>query len=244
MRWETINAYVDGELSPEEARAIAMRAVQDPTLRARIATFSRLKKTTAEAVRSPEPTPAGAPRSYRSAWATIAVGAALLLMLAGALIVPRTSRDRMDSGAMAYRNWLAGAEPASLPRPGPLEIGTWQGSPPDLKAAHLRLVLMVPGKDPNRELLLGYQGPHGCRVGLWISRSAAAAEVPHVADEDIQTVRWTIGGTDFLLLTHGMDNVRLAVLADAVEHLIRDRDQGQVQVALSQSAEIGRPCRG
>ena len=243
MHWDAINAYVDGELSPEEAKAIAERAAQDPVLRARIATLSRLKDTTARALRSAEPLPTSAP-SPRAAWGMAAAGAALFLLATGLMVDLSKPPDQVETGIEVYRSWLVGAAPAGAPQPGTIEVGTWQGSPPDLRAAHLRLVLMVPKKDSGQGVLLGYEGPHGCRVGLWISRSANVAGEPHGTGGDIQTVLWEVDGTGFVLLAHGMDKARLATLAGAVEHLTRERDPDQVRVALGHSAELGPPCTG
>ncbi|MFC7665261.1 anti-sigma factor family protein [Methylorubrum suomiense] len=44
MRWETLNAYVDGELDAKDRRAVAETLARDPVLAARVATLTRLKQ--------------------------------------------------------------------------------------------------------------------------------------------------------------------------------------------------------
>lgn len=43
MSWERLNAYVDGELAPADAAAVASAVAQDPGLARRVATLARLK---------------------------------------------------------------------------------------------------------------------------------------------------------------------------------------------------------
>lgn len=241
MRWETINAYVDGELPPEEAEAVAERAARDPALRGRIATLSRLKAATTQALHHSAPARTAVPLPW-GAWATAAFGAVLLLSSAGPMLDAFRSQDRAEIATDVYRSWLAGTEPATLSQSGTIEVGTWRGSPPDLQAAHLRLVFMVPEKNSGQGVLLGYEGPHGCRVGLWIGRSTPMMAASLGTGGDIQMVQWDVGGADFMLLAHGMDTVRLTMLAGAVEQLTRQRDPDEVRVALGHSARLGPPC--
>lgn len=243
MRWETINAYVDGELPPEEAEAVAEHAMRDPALRARIATLSRLKAATPEALHHATPAPTFVPLPW-GVRVAVALGAVLLLIVAGSMLDPFKSQDRIEIATGVYRTWLAGTEPASMPLPGPIEVGTWRGSPPDLRAAHLRLVFVVPEKNAGQGVLLGYEGPHGCRVGLWIGRFASPSASPRRTRGDIQMVQWDAGGADFLLLAHGMDPSRLMRLAEAAEQLTRQRDPDELRIALEQSARLGPPCAG
>lgn len=44
MRWETLNAYVDGELDAQSRHEVAESLARDPVLAARVATLTRLKK--------------------------------------------------------------------------------------------------------------------------------------------------------------------------------------------------------
>lgn len=240
--WEAINAYVDGELSPEEAEAMAERAAQDPELRARIATLSRLKSATAQALH--ERRPARAARSSRLVWGALGVVTALSLTVMGPMTGSFTFGDG-ERPVELYRSWLAGTEPAGVPVSSHVEVAAWHGAPPDLGAAHLELVRAIPDERSGRGFLLGYQGPHGCRVGLWIGRSA---DMPRQGadrrENGIRIVGWEVDETGFLLLTHGMDDARLAALSDALERLTHRADPGQVRIALGQSAERGAPCAG
>ena len=58
MRWETLNAYVDGELDAQSRHEVAETLALDPVLAARVATLTRLKQGVKAAVVRPRRVPA------------------------------------------------------------------------------------------------------------------------------------------------------------------------------------------
>ncbi len=79
MRWETLNAYVDGELDAQSRHEVAESLARDPVLAARVATLTQLKRGVKAAVvrpgapRSPAPPSDGpAPRPWPSSSAPVA----------------------------------------------------------------------------------------------------------------------------------------------------------------------------
>lgn len=239
-RWHRLNAYVDGELAPEEADVLRAEAAQDPDLEARIATLSRLKVGVVQARATAQRPATVAGRLLRRVALTAAAAGAVAIAVLCVQRVP--PQDPMAAAVALYRHWPA-PDDAALPRdpPGaPLRVM----APPDLGPAHLRIVFAAATGGPEG-MLFGYEGIHGCRVALWVARAEnPSAGGALAAPSDVQVVRWSSGRKSFALLARGMDETRLERLAAAVERLTRERDPGGARIALGESAEGGRPCAG
>ena len=106
MRWETLNAYVDGELDAQSRHEVAESLARDPVLAARVATLTRLKQGVKAAVVRPR----GAPIARASlGWAC----AAALAVLVGTGWRVTSSRPPTDSARAAFTAWSAAGSPAN-----------------------------------------------------------------------------------------------------------------------------------
>jgi anti-sigma factor RsiW len=253
--WDHLNAYVDGELAPAEAARVAAAVARDPHLAARIATLSRLKATTAGLSPPGEAPPAPRPRASPSGWRFGALAASVAVMIAGAAALWSWS-----AGSGRQSAWLGeavAAQHAWLDRGASLETGdrievalrAWDiARIPDLSEARLSLVhvALVPGDGRPQGVLLGYQGIHGCHVGLWIGGTVSGlGDRPvKVESADVAGYAWRDAGTGYALLARGMDPGRLKLLADAVFRITRNgqRVDERIQTALRETTETGRPC--
>ncbi|MCI4681012.1 hypothetical protein K9U33_20675, partial [Rhodoblastus acidophilus] len=114
MRWETLNAYVDGELDPQDRRAVAETLARDPVLAARVATLTRLKQGVKQEVKAAAVPPRRAPIARASlGWAC----AAALVVLVGAGWLALSSRPPADPARAAFTAWGAAGSPANDVRP-------------------------------------------------------------------------------------------------------------------------------
>lgn len=258
MTWEILNAYVDGELDPVMSARVAAAAAQDAALAARIATLSKLKASAAR-LDIPgsgiPPLPISSKRGRHGPWRTYAIAAGLAMVLAAGLLVqsrlaPKAARTWLDVALVAQQQWLDIASRNSSDDRSPVKIGAATATRPlDLSDAELKLVYAAPmsplmGSDAT---FLGYRGPHGCMVGLWIgSPQAGLGAIPKPLDvKDVRVRAWGDQTAGYALIAKGMDPARIDRLADAVARLV---DPGQivdegVRTALRDVARTGNACR-
>jgi hypothetical protein len=253
--WEHLNAYVDGELGLTEAARVAAAVARDPRLAARVATLSRLKATTASLPPPSEAPPAPRPRVSPAGLRFAGLAASVALMIAAAMALWSWSLGSgrqsawLDEAVAAQRAWLDHG--ASLETGDRIQVAlqTWNiARIPDLSEARLSLVhvSLVTRDGRTQGVLLGYQGIHGCRVGLWISEAATGLEdrPTKVESAGVAGYAWRGGDTGYALLALGMDPDRLKLLADAVAHITRNgqRVDERIQTVLRETTQTGRPC--
>ena len=254
MSWERLNAYVDGELAPPDAAAVASAVAHDLGLARRIATLAALKANVAGLstdVAPPYVTRERATKTTGTARRLAAIAATLALVAGmGSAIWLATSRPRsedMSAALMAHRPWLTGSE---APATAALSIdlaGARSGALPDLSPASLRLVRLDVKPEParNGEVFAGYEGPNGCRVGLWVSPAGStnAVEPIRTAKNGISIRAWRNGDLGYAVVGVGIDEARLDLIAAlAAKSLRNDGPPSQQIAALNDSRATGRPC--
>ncbi len=253
--WQTLNAYVDGELAPGEAARVAAAMARQPKLAARVATLSRLKAVANElqpplAAPAPPLPPRRAPTTRQGlalAAAALAAVAILALWFWPASAPPGPLW--LDSAVTAHLEWLARTPEGDGGAPQPVALDqTGTAGIPDLSEAHLTLVYvnLVPGRGQGHGLQLGYRGIHGCRVSLWIAEATAGlGETPAaVGATDVAGYAWRVGESGFALLARGMDPDRLRLLATTVARMTRQGQEqdAETRIALRQTTQTGAPC--
>lgn len=232
MRWDTLNAYVDGELDAETRLAVAEALRRDPALSARVATLSRLKSVVRGAV-VPE-------RRRRPYGLTPAFACACLALLLGSgWLLSMSARPPADPARAAFAYWRA--LPA-IPKPDATALR--EAAVPNLEPAGFQLVYLSPPTQGSGRLA-GYAGRHGCRLGLWIATAADPAETRSKADAGLHTARLTLAGHTYVLLSEGMPAERFAALITAVAQRVRPDDPERLRVAMDLASGLGeRPCTG
>lgn len=252
MSWERLNAYVDGELAPADAAAVASAVAQDPGLASRVATLARLKANVTGLPQAGPP-PFAIPergmetRGTARRLAAIAATIALIAGMGSAIWFASSGARDMSATLMAHRPWLAGGEAPATAALSMELAGARSGALPDLSAASLRLVRLDVKPEPARkvEVFAGYEGPNGCRVGLWVSPEASTNAVEPVRSEKngISIRAWRSGDLGYAMVGIGIDEARLDLIAAlAAKSLRNDGPASQQVAALNESRAKGRPC--
>lgn len=260
--WDVLNAYVDGELDAASAARVAAAVAGDPDLAAQVATLTRLKARAAEAMPADMPSmPPPAlpkPRYRRRPVASLALAAASLLLALGLgaamLFSVWPAKDNTPAALLAaaglHRAWISG--PSSV-GPSPATTPLALTEIPDLSAAGLTLSHVMPAAMPGERkmgqgggILLGFRGPRGCRVSLWIGEALpdfTAEPVPQRVD-GLSAFVWRVEHKGYALMTRDMDAQRFVTLASAVARITRESFQIDTltRMALQQSADPALPC--
>ncbi len=255
LSWTTLNAYVDGELEPDQAAQVAAALADDREAAAQVATLTKLRATVKTASPMPAPPPFVLPpaRPRAARWLPWAAAACFALLIGAASlgIGQRPAAGSSLSAAIAaHQLWLAQSPPGTTPRLGVELAGAEAGALPDLTLASLRLVHLSldPAGRRGGGMLAGYVGPNGCRVGLWIAPVEAALPLqPAVQDRDGLLVRaWRGERASYALLGRGIDPARLDGIAALVARITRDEPgvpREQV-AALTEARSVGPACIG
>lgn len=258
ITWDVLNAYVDGELDRAMSARVAAAAADDATLAARISTLSKLKASTPGPgilAHQIPPLPTAAKRRHVASWRTYAIAAGLTLILAGALLTQGRRTPNADAmwltGALtAQRQWIDSAS-KHISRDRPIvTIGAATAARAlDLSDADLKLVYAatMPPVAGSEAMFLGYRGPHGCMVGLWIGapQNGIGSTLKILDAGDIRVRAWHDQVTGYALLAKGMDPARIDRLAEAVARLTDPKqivDDG-VRTALRDVTRTGKACR-
>jgi anti-sigma factor RsiW len=224
---EALNAFVDGELPPEEHAAVAARIAADPSLARAHATLTRLRAGIADYAAGTEPPVLTMP-SRRLPRPVIAAAAAVVALLAGVALVQLRTAQPVSSVN-------ASREPVL-----PVALGS-KPMIPDLSAAGLTLVRVDGGAGrPLDHLVAVYTGPRGCRLELHV-RSPGSE--PISAPQATHRHQWADGAATYELLAFGMAPKRFAVVAEAAERQTRAL-AGPDQQRLREARKSAPPCVG
>jgi anti-sigma factor RsiW len=224
---EALNAFVDGELPPEEHAAVAARIAADPSLARAHATLTRLRAGIADYAAGTEPPVLTMP-SRRLPRPVIAAAAAVVALLAGVALVQLRTAQPVSSVNASRETVL------------PVALGS-KPMIPDLSAAGLTLVRVDGGAGrPLDHLVAVYTGPRGCRLELHVrSPGSEPISVPQATHRH----QWTDGAATYELLAFGMAPKRFAVVAEAAERQTRAL-AGPDQQRLREARKSAPPCVG
>ncbi|MFN4278516.1 MAG: hypothetical protein ACK4FJ_19645 [Ferrovibrio sp.] len=261
--WDMLNAYVDGELDAASAARVAAAVAGDPDLAAQVATLTRLKASAANAMPAdmPDMSPPvlPQPRYRRRPLASLVLAAASLLLALGlgaaTLVSVWPAKDNTSTALLAaaglHRAWINGPSGAVGPSPATTPLALTEI--PDLSAAGLTLSHVVPAAVPGERrmgqgggILVGFRGPRGCRVSLWIGQAFPdfTAEPARQQIDGLSAFVWRVEHKGYALMTRDMDAQRFVILASAVARITRERFQVDTltRMALQQSADPALPC--
>jgi anti-sigma factor RsiW len=254
VEWETLNAYVDGELTPAETAQVAEQLAQDPGLARRVAELSRLKSTLFD-LRQPCPEPIRLkPAGYRRRGLVAALFLFMALFSGWQLFEERAlPPDLVAQAVVAHNGWLSGGHAEKAGASGELLKSSLKrlqldAYVPDLSRAGLSYDGIRPVSFQSQKgLHVGYRGPHGCRVSLVVfkddSRRSGKA-IDTFAYGGYQIYGWQVRGAAYYLLAPRMDPQRLQQIARVVQRMTRSHRtmDGRAMMALQQARDASTPC--
>lgn len=204
---EALNAFLDGELRPDEHARMAARIAAEPGLARAHATLAQLRAGIAGFADATQPPVLKMqPRSVR--WPAAAAAAMVALLAGLSLVQLHSARPELMAAATGHDD--AAAQAVSL-----------VGRPmiPDLSPAGLTLIRVDRGADNLLDHLVAvYTGPRGCRLELHVRPLGSD---PIVAPQSTYRRAWVEGASVYELLAFGMPLDRFAVVAEAAESQTR-----------------------
>lgn len=234
--WQTLNAYVDGELDSATAGRVAAAAGHDPAVASQIAALYRLKGSAHSAV----PAPSGdlmagvaAPRRRRGAVVLGALAAALLisagLWLGHATRTgPGLPAAALEPARELHENWLASASALSRDTSATnmlAALSDFGSAPtiPDLAGTGLTVGFVANVRRSGHEILqVGYRGRHGCHLSMFVFHDLQLSEkAVEVAAGRTLAYGWEARDLGYLLFAEGMDRGRFDLIGREVEQATR-----------------------
>ena len=225
--FDTLSAYVDGELSAREMALVARLAASDPQVALRIEKLSALKNAVAGFAE-----PAGVlvvsrakPAVRRPAIFVWVAAACLLALILGGAIYWR-ERDlggpvladvaTLDGALSLYDSWSAGTAGRGAAHP----VADFDA--PRLDSAGLFLQLAEPrvmiGNHVARQF--GYVGVHGCHLSLFSwNEIGGAGGLELDLSNNIDMASWEASGARYLLVSRRMNGSRFAIIAGALRQI-------------------------
>lgn len=247
--FETLNAFVDGELSADERSKIEVLIATDVRIARQIKTLFDMKesvtKLASEVVLVQVP-PRGLPRHVR---APFWVAAVLCLMVLGSLVWSALlSRNpagpfapQMIAEAIVLHDSWANGDSDATPA---AEIPGF--APPELTAAGLTLASIRSNVEiaGTHAIQAGYIGRHGCKLSLFDIPDAGANDAFHITSFDnLQSAAWTSGPSRYIAIARNMDATRFAVLAGAMKAMTMQTGSPTASV-IAQLDSAHQPCNG
>ena len=261
--WETLNAYVDGELPAGAAAEVARALARDSALASQVASLTRLKAAAQEVARERDGAgeitlPAPRRRSWRPAAVAASVALALAIGLAASLVPNRGERPPswLTQARAEHEAWTGPQDLAPPEVGGVILVALGQAGAggylkaylPNLTSARLTLTHLesVASADGGAALHAGYRGTRGCKVSLLVLPSGAALprELTRRDDAALHVFAWRAGPLGYVLLAEGMDEARLVLIAETVHRATLENApfDPETRTALRQSRARSQPC--
>lgn len=215
--WQDLNAHVDGELDAARQARMAGRIANDRDLARSAAVLARLRAETAnafleEAAEIRSPVLSGhRPASSRTLPYRLLAAAIFLAVLAG-IALHAVRRPGADPAVEAHLRWVE-TPPAATETLVSARHPAFPSEVPSLDAAGLR---MVRATMEGEALHLGYLGPRGCRVSLWISPGKRDGAFMLESKGSLLIARWSAHGFMHAVLADGMPAARFSRIAAAL----------------------------
>lgn len=265
--WETLNAYVDGELAPNEAAAVARHIAQDSPTAETAAALSSMKSALLEQAETPDdfqllpPAPAARKPARWQAAHTAAMAAAVVISLAAGALWHWDATRAGDAGLPAtawyqqaaniHQDWAAkntAERPPSLNIPATAALTAPALRIPDLSDSGLAPILLeaeahLGGMTGYR---IGYGGTRGCRLSFFVLQGKG--EVPdHLTtrtDGGPQALAWRHDQALYLLLAESMAEARFDLIAQTLRDMTAEWRPltPDIRTALQQNRQASAPC--
>lgn len=249
--WETLNAYVDGELSAAQTAEVESAVAKDPVVRAEVARIAGLKAALQQG-----PDLGGGTASKAAATGastrTALVAACVALLIGISALLSWQGRGEDWAVWSFQQHQMLSARSFVVQEPAPTPVistsGKAQLKTPDLSESGLFLVdLSIVSREGHEAVTLHYRGLRGCRLTFVAvtgdaeiegKLSAAIGGAPIVVD------RWSGPSFGYLLFASGMDRMRFAAIGAYLrQHMVPvNEPEEELRMALRESYEASAPC--
>ena len=262
--WTGLNAYVDGELSPDDAAEVARSIARDPEAASAAAALASLKSSLLDQAEAPEdfdllpPTRTSKRTGALQAGHMVAAAAVLVACVAVAALYQwnwkGTATNDLawhEQAADIHRVWATATldeRPPSLTIPalGALSVG--EVRVPDLSDSGLTPILLEPvsGLGGLEGYRIGYGGSRGCRLSLFVLQGEGRipAELSALRSGGLQVLGWRHNSARYLLLADGMAEARFSLIARTLKALTANWQplSPQIRTALQSNRQQSAPC--
>lgn len=249
--FETLSAYVDGELDAASAARIAHLAASDPTVALRLAKLHQLRAgvsalTGTEVVLAPAVGRRSRDQLDIRSWSVALAGCFILLISAAALWFS-TNDARQDGGSLVaalvetHDEWLTTGRVQLAPTNLPESERSILLAAAGLIQIHADPSLVIGGKSVGH---FGYVGANGCRLSLFelpVDESASITGNLWVSIEsDLRLADWVAGTTHFIVVARDMNEQRFETVVRALRTATHRQGTTREMVARLQAAR--QPC--
>ncbi|MDA5095807.1 hypothetical protein O2N63_17080 [Aliiroseovarius sp. KMU-50] len=243
--WKLLNAYADGELTPEVEAQVAERLRGEPQL---VAALEEIRETKSDlALLRPPVTSDHAhgrpPRTPRLALPLTLAAA----FVAGAIFVSQfMSQDWRNAPSELHAKFSANSyvlpEEINLPVISTASSNTISAF--DLSSSRLTLVDVQISRQARRETVaMHYRGRNGCRVTVVAMEASAKDPLPQSGEIKGLAETWSVEGLHFFLLASGMDTNRFqAIAAFAKAESFRLTGRDRLRMAMRETTDQAKPC--
>ncbi len=252
--FETLNAYVDGELDAAAAAEVARAIARDRDIADQVALLSKLRSSLHDSAETPDfdLTPPLRRAAPTRSWLVAACVA--LLLIGGGLFADRAFKAAPDPGWLApaldtHAAWSSPDNSASNAEivSARFDAVFADAYIPDLSASKLTLVYGSESTlDNGRALVLGYTGTRGCKVTLMVSPTLGTdgERIMRFEDGTVTAFAWRAHELGYLIVAEGMDAERFRLIAETVHRTSLERRtiDDETRIALAESRAHSAPC--
>jgi len=265
--FETLNAYVDGELDATATAEIECAIANDSDLARQVLMLNQFKSAAAQSIdipkiELPQPRTQTKPQVALSSCrrlvlaAACLAGLALFTNIAGPFGSTSKNGEEWLSPAWAMQKaWSisdAGVKPNNAAA---LKVSTFSENMlsgsyvPDLTMAKLYVSYVSSDHQyrNDKALLIGYAGLRGCKISLLITPSAGHLSplMTHFERDKMSLYGWQQDDLDYMVMAEGMPDQRFKSIAEAVykSSTIRLPVDSDTRMALAKDQAQSRPCQ-
>lgn len=257
-----LNAYIDGELTAEEAAIVARSIARDPGAAAAASSLSSLKAALQEQAATPddfELLPPEANDGKRGLWQAgnlVAAAAVLVVCIAVAALYQWHGNAQQETAwhslaAEIHQDWAsttADERPPSLTIPASGRLSASEVRLPDLSDTGLTPILLAPVEnlDGLTGYRVGYGGSRGCRLSLFVlqGKGSLPPELAALRRGGPQVLGWQQENATYLLMARGMAEARFGLIAETLQRLTADWQPlaPETRTALQVNRQESAPC--
>lgn len=252
--FETLSAYVDGELLPDERARVARLVASDESVARQVAILQQMSAGVASLVPNaffvPMPVPRKAPRRRIGVLVGLCLAASVALSAIASVWWGLDTRgtaqmsflqDAEQQLVLLHDSWLESRDEGAVSDSRSQGYAELLASSGLVRVRHQR----VPLKDGRDIQHSGYIGSKGCRLSLF--RMAAEEQmndgllVEIAAGNSLMKAQWVLDSTQFVLLARKMDETRFLTIVNAIREFERDSDRNAAGFVAALE-EARKPC--